>query len=1371
MTDSFGCKGVSTANITEPAEVLTVSASQTHSALCRGGDDGTVTANVSGGTPTYSYLWNSVPAQTTQTATGLTSGTYTVTITDAHSCTATASAAVTEPSAALAAWVSSHTDVLCHGESTGHLTVGVSGGTSGYSYLWNTTPPQTTNNAGGLTAGSYTVTVTDAHSCTIAITDVITEPSEILVANLVSQTNVQCHSGNNGSATAFGSGGTSAYAYQWSDGQTTMSATGLTSGTYIVTVTDSHACTATTSTVITQPDASLTADAVQTHSVLCHGNNDGIATVSVSGGTSGYSYLWSTSPPQTTIAATGLTAGNYSVTVTDAHTCTVIATTTITQPSAALFAAVTSHTDILCHGESNGSLTVVVSGGTTGYTYLWNTTPPQTSSVASGLTAGSYTLTVTDAHSCTVTVTDVITEPSAALAVVISGQTNVQCHNGNNGTITVSVSGGTLNYSYMWSNSQTTATAGSLTAGTYTVTVTDAHSCWVTTSTVVTQPAESLTADAVQTHSVLCHGNNDGIATVTASGGTTGYSYLWNTSPAQTTNVATGLTAGSYSVTVTDSHSCTVVAATSITQPSAVLYAAVTSHTDILCHGESNGSLTAGVSGGTTGYTYLWNTTPPQTTNVASGLTAGSYTLTVTDAHSCSVIVTDVITEPSAVLAAIISAQTNVLCHGGYNGAATAGVSGGTLNYSYLWSNSQTTATATSLTAGTYTVTVTDAHLCSATTFATITEPDALSIGGTVTNVSCYLYSNGAIAATYSGGVLPYSYLWSNAQTTAGISGIAAGNYSVTVTDAHSCLLSQSWVVTQPAAWSVDITGPDATCCNANAAPDHYCANVSGSFTTPVTYQWVVVGGTLNSGANTSCIDVTWSCCGQGYVTVLVTKPGGCTVTMTKTISVSPAPVPVITGPVQVTSGQTGTQYCTPSVPGDLYTWAVMGGSVVSGQGTSCITIDWGPYPVCGCGSVTVSESNSTCTVTAVYPVTLIPGSNVKISGYVSYQNASSTRMNGVTIQLKNSANVVVGTIVTACNPTGNQQTGYYAFTDLPNDTYNISGSYNGTWGGNNATDALIVQLNILGTYPLAGLREVVADVNATNTITALDALYIKLRTVGSISSYPAGDWKVTDTTVTLSGPPLAVDLKVLCVGDVNGSYLPLLFKETNSLSVIEDGVVNVPVGEPFIYNIRSSKPADLGAMTLFMDYDKERFEIMDIASQWEGMKYTLGDGKIAVAWADTKAMKVKDNDLVLSLNMRVKSKIAEPSRVFYIKAGSEFADIFAKPYDDYDLKMANLITDDGAQALAMFNYPNPFTNTTTIIYSLPEAGHVKLVLTDLFGKTISTLVDKQDKAGRYTLTVDPSEFNMSAGVYLYKIIFDSSTDTSVKVNKMVFTR
>jgi hypothetical protein len=400
-----------------------------------------------------------------------------------------------------------------------------------------------------------------------------------------------------------------------------------------------------------------------------------------------------------------------------------------------------------------------------------------------------------------------------------------------------------------------------------------------------------------------------------------------------------------------------------------------------------------------------------------------------------------------------------------------------------------------------------------------------------------------------------------------------------------------------------------------------------------------------------------------------------------------------------------------------------------------------------------------------------IPGANVRISGLVLYNGNPECSMNGVTVQLRNSSGVIIGTAMTTINPVSGQP-GYFAFNNIPDGTgYKLAGSYSGAWGGNNATDALIVQHNITGQFPLSGLNEIAADVNASSTISALDALYIKLRTVESISSFPAGDWKISEPVITLSGGAITQNLTALCTGDVNGSFNPNVSKSAPSMSVIDDGVLTIPAGEPFAYNIRSSRSANIGAMTLFLGYDQDRYEVSDITSAYEGLKYVINNGNIAVAWSDTKPLKVNANDLVLSLKMQVKTEISEPSRVFAIRSASEFADIGAIPYESFNLKMQGVMTIGGSKGLAIFNYPNPFVDNTTIVYTLPEPGRVRLVLTDLYGKTISRLADHKDIAGIHTVPFDPSGMNLMPGVYLCKILFDGTTGTEIKVDKMLFTR
>jgi hypothetical protein len=248
------------------------------------------------------------------------------------------------------------------------------------------------------------------------------------------------------------------------------------------------------------------------------------------------------------------------------------------------------------------------------------------------------------------------------------------------------------------------------------------------------------------------------------------------------------------------------------------------------------------------------------------------------------------------------------------------------------------------------------------------------------------------------------------------------------------------------------------------------------------------------------------------------------------------------------------------------------------------------------------------------------------------------------------------------------------------------------------------------------------------------------------------------------------VNLKALCVGDVNGSY-PNPFKEVSFLTAIEDEVMTVPVNQSFTYNIKSNAIAELGAMTLFMNYDQNRFTIDKVNSSLDGMCYKIENDRIAIAWSNSKPLSLNINDPVISLKITAKESMPEPVQIFTINPGSEFADPLANRIDNFDLKMPKVITSSTSLNFSMVNYPNPFTNWTEIVYTIPEAGKVKLVMTNMFGQQIRTLVDAQQAAGIYKVKVDPAYGNLQPGLYLYSIEVDGVTTTYNKTNKMLLTR
>ena len=473
----------------------------------------------------------------------------------------------------------------------------------------------------------------------------------------ITAVNINCNGGF-GSANVTAAGGTPNYRYAWSpSGGSTSAATGLIAGTYTVIVTDAAAQIVTKTITITEPTA-ITATTTAVN-INCNGGT-GSASIAVGGGTPGYTYNWSPSGGNNTIA-TGLSAGTYTILVTDTGGCTSKKTLTITQP--VVLTATTTAVNINCNGGT-GSASVAVGGGTPGYTYNWFPSGGN-GSTATGLSAGTYTILVTDNGGCTYTKTLTITQPAVLTATITS--VNINC-NGGTGSASVAVGGGTPGYTYNWSPSGgNSSTVTGLGAGTHTILVTDANGCVSTTSVIITQPT-AITGSITATQADC--GSNIGTATVTVSGGTPGYTYVWLPSGGNS-SAATGLGVGSYTCTITDANGCTKAAIAIITSSGAP-FLTLSGQTNVLCNGQSTGSASVTASGGTPGYTYKWSA--GGSTSATTGLIAGNYFVIVTDAIGCSNILPVTIIEPSVLTAT--TTAVNINCNGG-TGSASILVGGG----------------------------------------------------------------------------------------------------------------------------------------------------------------------------------------------------------------------------------------------------------------------------------------------------------------------------------------------------------------------------------------------------------------------------------------------------------------------------------------------------------------------------------------------------------------------------------------------------------------------------------------------------------------------------------------------------------------------
>jgi len=656
-------------------------------------------------------------------------------------------------------------------------------GEAGYSWIGPANGIITSDTLSSITidsAGTYSVIVTPVTGALCKDTLSITIPGvDKLTDSAFGSTT--CN-GFAGTATATVLNGTPPYTYTWSPGgQTTAIATGLTNGIYTVTVTDASGCSANSSAAVIQSLALIANIAIVTNP-SCNGALSGSATVNASGGTSQYIYNWSNG--QSTTIATGLNAGNYSVTVKDANGCSTTATVTITQP-APLTATITgTTTNVTCNGNNNGSAIVSASGGTSPYTYNWSN--GQSTTIATGLNAGNYSVTVKDANGCSTTATVTITQPAPLTATITGTTTNVTCNGNNNGSAIVSASGGTSPYTYSWTGGQTNTTATGLSAGVYIITVKDYNGCSAMTLVNITQPAPLIAGAGFAPAFVNCSGGNNGIAAILATGGSSPYNYSWIPG-GQTNATATGLSSGTYTVTITDTHGCTITDSASITQPAALAVALGTIQANVNCNGGNNGSALASVAGGTPPYTYSW-APGGQTDATAHSLATGTYTATITDANGCSATSSVAIT-----VYALLTVNINRVpedCSGA-PATLTAQALGGRYPYAYNWSSGSTrdTAIVRPVYSTYYTNTVTDANGCiaNASTTVSVKQNSALGLAYSGNTTVC---PGGIITLTANGlgGDSAFNYLWLPGNlTTRSVSFIPKNDTSVIIELTDGC--------------------------------------------------------------------------------------------------------------------------------------------------------------------------------------------------------------------------------------------------------------------------------------------------------------------------------------------------------------------------------------------------------------------------------------------------------------------------------------------------------------------------------------------------------------------------------------------------------
>ncbi len=858
ILDENSCELEELVIVDGPLEIIP-NFSVTHETIV-GANDGAVSATGSGGVGSLTFDWG-IPLGITNTLAGLSPGTYPVTVMDETDCIVITEVVILSGGvdcSTLELEVIELNNVSCNGFNDGSITVTAVGGTPMYAYSWSNLASGPS--VFGLAPGPIGLTITDGNDCEITEILEITEPDALTLS--ISSTNETGSGANDGTITAIGGGGTGTLTYTWDPAASGPNLNGLSPGIYSLTLSDENDCLITDQVEILAGGIdcmNLAVEITEIIDVLCFEESTGFATALATGGSGAYSYIWSSA--HLGAQAGPVSAGPITVTVFDLETgCEVSASGAISQPTSAI-TAITSSTPT-SGGMSNGTATVIASGGTGTLTYLWSNNNEMTSSI-SGLAAGTYMVTIEDENECSIVETVVVDNgivDCMNLAVEITEIIDVLCFEESTGFATALATGGSGAYSYIWSSAHLGAQAGPVSAGPITVTVFDLETgCEVSASGTISQPNSGITASTTST--ATSGGMANGTATVIASGGTGTLTYLWSNNNEMTSSIS-GLTAGVYMVTIEDENNCSIVetvvvdngtvdcsgfsgtlqvtsppcgenngggafvSLTGMIQPveynwsvagaanSPGIVAPVGPVSVIVTNGDgcvinladditfvpgiqigsfnisetsgsgnSDGAISlSGVTGGQGTLTYSWSNLMNGST--ISGLTAGFYTVTISDQNGCDTEQSFEVMDGAGCILNFDVTETATSCFGTNDGSAEVFPNGGSGNYTYNWSNFTNQASITAG-AGTYTVTIDDGQGCGNVVTVNIPEPSELTSDIFGFDGSC----GGAAAASAQGlgGTPPYSFLWSNNETTSTIDNLTPGSYSVTVMDVNQC--------------------------------------------------------------------------------------------------------------------------------------------------------------------------------------------------------------------------------------------------------------------------------------------------------------------------------------------------------------------------------------------------------------------------------------------------------------------------------------------------------------------------------------------------------------------------------------------------------
>ena len=814
VQDERGCIVSQSITLSSPDKLTLLTADKNY-IRCFGDSTGYITVQAAGGVAPYQYRSGSADWQDSPAFDRLPGGDYSFTVVDAQGCqTLLAERMETNDPLTIAF---DKTDVRCYGENNGEITAAIRGGKAPYSLAWKEVS-STEYRIESLPPGWYTLTVTDADACSFTDSVLVEQPQAVLLTTPVA-TPVRCFGEANGQIALPSDGGTPPYRYSL-DGGTTYQPdsvfTGLPTGTYATLTVDSRGCTFTAEATIVEPTL-LEVSLANKTDILCRGKATGTISVQAIGGSEPYRYSLNGIDWQQTPDFTDLVAGDYQVQLQDTRGCETTLAVTLIEPNAPLQLTY-QVTPVQCKGTTTGAIETTITGGTAPYTYQWKNRSATTSAIRD-LPHGDYVLTVTDNHGCQLTHTIAVIEPDMALQGSVSLQRNVSCFGVSDGSVQIEAQGGYPPYRYAWQGETFSDVLAydNLPEGTYRMVIRDSMDCEVTIETFVSQPDVVATTAEVLQH-VSCFGGNDARFQALVTGGTQPYRYSLDTGATwQSESLFAGYPIGHYEILVEDTLGCQASTELDITEPP-LLSATIENVVEAACT-QANGEAQAVAQGGTLPYRYAWINQQEKIVSeeaYPTNLRANVYDVYVTDANNCRVHLTQIINDLEGPTSQITAWQ-DARCYTSSDGQATVAAHGGTGAYRYQWDDSlaQTGTSATNLPRGDYFVTVTDERGCVSISSVTIGSPEAFQLDTLHWQApTCYEACDGQLSIALRGGVTPYTYRWEGRlETTATLQNLCRGGYTLTVTDAEGCTLTQVLTMTPPDSLALTVTDNQPPTC------------------------------------------------------------------------------------------------------------------------------------------------------------------------------------------------------------------------------------------------------------------------------------------------------------------------------------------------------------------------------------------------------------------------------------------------------------------------------------------------------------------------------------------------------------------------------